>query len=50
MGPKQSTSSEPVDLYMDHPIFKNAKAIREGEKNYMEALMGTDEKEHKKWK
>ena len=50
MGPKQSNTSEPVDLYLDHPIFKNAKSISVDGHNYMEALMGTDEKEYKKWK
>lgn len=44
MGPKQSTSKEPVDLYLDHPMFKNAKSITIDDKNYMQALMGTDEK------
>lgn len=50
MGGKNSTTSEPVDLYMDHPVFKNAKSISIDGNPYMEALMGTDEKEYKKWK
>ena len=50
MGGKPTKTSEPADLYLDHPVFKNGKVITLDGTNYMQALMGTDEKEYKKWK
>lgn len=44
MGGKQSSTKEPVDLYLDHPIFKNAKSLKIDDKNFMQVLVGTDEK------
>ena len=44
MGPKASSTKGPVDLYLDHPIFKNAKSVTIDDKTYMQALMGAEEK------
>ena len=39
MGGKQSEDNKPVDLYLEHPLFKNAKFVNKEGKREMQVVM-----------
>ena len=51
MGSEQpkSTATSQV-LKSDHPYFKNATVVGEGDKKYIQALFPSQDKEYENWK
>ena len=50
MGNNPSNNNEPVQLALDHPLFRNTKQVTSENKKFMEIKTDIDQKEYEKWK